>query len=1045
MKKSCTLFFPCMVVLITFLLSAACYAGNGKITGRITDKSNNESLPSANIIITHQIVSGGREIKMDQVLGAASDAEGYYFIMNVPPGVYVIKTSMVGYKPAVTKGVVVEPDRTITVDISLGSSSYEVNEIVVTARNEVVKKDVSGTQEVISTARVQALPVTRVDEFVGKLKGVQLVSGADGNGLSVRGGAIRETDIRMDGISLQDPRSDNSYLSLNSTTIDQIQVITGGFEAKYGGIRSGLMNVTTKEGHRERYTLNLKADIAPSGQKRFFGTDPYGKDSWIYKVYAGQWAMNGIQTHEDSMTVPREFWGFKGWKKQGERALDSLQNLEIWKLQHPSYDYGTKPDYYIEACLTGPVPGEFIPYWGDFAERSTFMLGFKYENTQFAFPLGPRDHYLDWNGQLKITSKLSDDMKLSVNGMIAKIETNNAGANTTYGGALVDQTTSFGFLSGSESSVNRQGALLGGSEGYFQMYNKSRFQFFDQKYVIGGAKFTHTLNKSSFYSISAQVGYTDQNLRPFALDSSNPNAFVSFYSAKAKKNYTYVNSPALGSLNGSTNPRADLLNTFNLAGGLQRADSSYTYVAELKGEFVTQLGRHNQFEAGFQARYEDLFVYSGSWLQAKISYTPDLWQYYKAHPLSIGFYIQDKLEFEGMILNAGLRLDYFNPMREGYKAGLPVDENYATLYNQIYQNLIGEWGGYERWLQLRGMLENPPGWPTTENEVQAYLSPRLGVSFPITEASKIYFNYGVFYQRPATSFLYNQIIDLYSVTVPTPELKMPRTTSYEFGFEQMFLQNYVFNVTAYYKDLQNEPLSRLFVNYDEDNSIRKYYPDAFKDIRGLELRLELRQSDFVTFYAMYDYMLASAGQSGLSTIYENQVKFRDVLRSANVYNSQPMPRANINLNFHTPSDFGPEWAGIKFLGSWIASFLFEWKDGGSILWNPEESDARNYIWVDAVNYWNIDFRGGKTFELPFGSIEFVITIKNLTNNKWLNTDNMTLSQRSEYKSSLKLPHQGGSDQWGQYKSDDDHIKTGWWDAPIFLNPRRIILGVRLNI
>lgn len=1045
MKKSCTLFFPCMILLFTVLFTAGTFAGNGKITGRITDKSNNESLPSANIVITHKIVSGDREIKMDQVLGAASDADGYYFIMNVPPGVYVLKTSMIGYKSAITKGVIVEPDRTIDLDISLSASSIEMNEVVVTAKNEVVKKDVSGTQEVISTERVAVMPVMRVDEFVGKLKGVQLVSGADGNGLSVRGGSIRETDIRMDGVSLQDPRSDNSYLSLNSTTIDQLQVITGGFEAKYGGIRSGLMNVTTKEGNRERYTFSVKADVAPSGQKRYFGTDPYGKDSPIYQVFAGKYAMTGIQTHADSMAVPREFWGFKGWKNMGERALDSLQKLDLWKVQHPIYDYGNKPDYYFEACLTGPLPGEDIPILGDFAGRTTFMLGGKYENTQFAFPLGPRDHYLDWNAQLKLTSKLAEDMKLSVTAMFAKVESNNSGSSTTYGGALVDQTTSFGFLSGSESSVNRQGALLGGSGGYFQMYNKSRFQFFDQKYFVGGAKFTQTLNKNSFYSISAQVGYTDQNLSPFSLDTSNPNAWVTYYSKQAKKNYRYLNTPANGSPNGSTNPGNDLLNYFQLYGGLQRADSSHTWVGELKGEYVAQVGRHNQFEAGFSARLEDLFVYAGSWLQGQVSFTPDLWQYYKAHPLTVGFYGQDKLEFEGMILNAGLRLDYFNPMKEGYQASLPVSSSYPTLYNDVYQNLTGDWGSWQRWLEFRGFLEDPNGWPRTSNDVQVYLSPRLGVSFPITEASKIYFNYGVFYQRPATSFLYNQVIDLYAVTVPTPDLKMPRTTSYEFGFEQMFLNSCVFNVTAYYKDQQNEPLSRKFVNYDGDNILLKYFPDAYKDIRGLELRFEVRQTDFMSLYAMYDYMLVSSGQSGLSVIYENKLDNRDELRSATTYNSQAIPRANINLNLFTPNDFGPEWGGINFLGSWIASFMFEWKAGASILWNPEESDARNYIWVDAVNTWNIDFRLGKTVALPIGSLELVVTVKNLTNNKWLNTDNMTTSQLSDYKSSLKLPFQGGSDKWGEYKSDDDHIKTGWWDAPIFLNPRRIVLGARLNL
>jgi hypothetical protein len=128
-------------------------------------------------------------------------------------------------------------------------------------------------------------------------------------------------------------------------------------------------------------------------------------------------------------------------------------------------------------------------------------------------------------------------------------------------------------------------------------------------------------------------------------------------------------------------------------------------------------------------------------------------------------------------------------------------------------------------------------------------------------------------------------------------------------------------------------------------------------------------------------------------------------------------------------------------GDIFANFFFEWRDGGRILLNPEETDLKLRTYIDRVNYWNIDFRGSKLVNLAFGNVEFVVTIKNLTNNKWLNTDNMLQTQFSDYKQSLR-PEKG--DKWGQYESDDGHIKTGWWEAPIFLNPRRIILGLRLN-
>ena len=1043
------------IVALTVVLSSSLLAGPGKITGRVTERQSGEMLPGANIVISHIVREDGAEVPVDHVMGASVDVEGFYYILNVPSGLYVVTASMLGYTPLTQKQIRVDQDRTIVVNFSLSSADIEVEQVVVVAEREIIKQDVSATQEVILTTRLEAMPVLRIDEFVGNLKGVELISGAEGNGLSVRGGAIRETDVRMDGISLQDPRTENSYIALNSTAIEEIQVMTGGFTAKYGGFRSGLLNVVTKEGNRDRYTVSLKTDIALEGQQRFFGTNPWSDDSWIYKVFAGQYAMNGIRTSEDSMAVPEEFWRFIGWKRvrsltPGFNFLDSTQKLDLWKNQHPQYDVANRRNVYVEGSITGPVPGSFIPLFGAFAERSTFLLGFKYEDSQLAFPLGPRDNYLDWNMQLKLSTSVSDKVRFSVNGMYADISSVSGGLQANYGGALVDASSSFGFLNTTPSSISQAARLIAGNAGLQQIFNKSRLQFYDQRYIVGGVKLTHMVSSSSYYTVDVQMGYTDQNLAPFVLDTSRADAWVT-YTTKFASNPTvrFLRTPALGSPNGSTKPGSDPLDFFRMYGGAQRADSSHSLVLQLKSDYTAQLGRHHQFEAGVSARYLDMFVYTGTWFQAQIAYTPDLWQYYTATPLDIGAYVQDKLEFEGMILNAGLRLDYFNPLKKGYVTGFPSDADYKNFYDKVYMNTPGDWGSYERWLEFRSLLENPPGWERKENRVQMYLSPRMGVSFPITESSKMYFNYGHFYQRPPTSFLYNQAIYIGSVALPSPDLDMARTVSYEFGYEQMLPLNLLFNVTAYYKDNRNEPLSRSMVNYYSDNVLLSYYPDAYSDVRGVEIRFERPVGRFISFNAMYDYSLVSGGQTGLSTVYEDRLraKTESETRSAVQYNSEPRPRANVSLNVHTPRDFGTEFLGFQLLNSIVANIFFEWRDGGRYLWNPEVTDVKDRIYVDAVNVWNIDLRASKAFDLSYADIEFVLTIKNLTNNKWLVVGNMTTPQLNDYKASLNPSFKGtgGSDQWGQWKSDDNHIKTGWWEAPIFLNPRYIVLGVRLHI
>lgn len=1010
------------LLLLAIVLCNQIYAGGGKLTGKVIDQKTGELLPFANVVITH-VMQQGKETPMPVPMGAKTDMDGYYVILNIPPGEYTLKTSIMGYASVITKEIRIDPDRTINVNFELEPSSIQMDEIVVTAKKEVLKADVSGTQEIVSADRLESLPIVRVDEFLGKLKGIQLSSSSDGYGLVIRGGSIRETDIRMDGISLQDPRSGNSYLGFNSTTINEIQVLTGGFEAKYGGIRSGLLDVKTKDGSRERFTVSIRTDYTPSGQYRFFGTNPYSSDSWIYKVYAGEYAFTGVPT---GVNVPVDLQDFKGWAKTTSptimKGLDSMQRFDLWKMQHPQYPVAERPDYVVEGTITGPF---VIP-------NTSFMTAFKYENSQYAFPIGPRDSYRDWNTQVKLTTTL-EKSKFSVNAMYAKIYSNTSAQSVSY-----DVSQRFAYMNNNTpSAINRQAAMISGG-GLWDLYNKSRLQEFEQTFMMGGVKFTHVPMPNAFFTLEFQMGYTGQDITPMLMDMSKDSSdnFISMYSKAANK-YLVFYSPTTGLPDGSTNLTSDGIGKFRMYGGHQWADSSYSYNYQLKGDLTWQVNRFNELQTGFSIGLQSINVYAGSWDQSALAFTPNSWQYFKANPLDIGIFAQDKLEFEGMILNAGLRVDYFNPMRKKYEVGFPEDKDYSKLYTDIYSGMGGPYNSYERWLLFRDLLGEPPGWPSADNSGQVKISPRLGVSFPISENSKMYFNYGHFYQRPSASILYNMKLNAGSTVIPTPDLEMAKTVQYEFGYEQVFLSNFLFNVTAYYKDVSNEPLAREFVDYNETNKVTKYFPDSYSDIKGVELRFERNAGRFVTFSAMYDYMITSSGSAGFSTIYENLVKYREnKLRSASQYAPKARPRANINLNLHTPDDYG------MILGSWFANFFFEWRDGGEILLNDDQTVVKLQEWSEVVNYWNIDFKCSKEFNIANSTVEFSLTIKNLTNNKWLNTDNMTLAESSAYKNAIK--ETGG--KWGEYKTEStSKVLERSWENVLFLNPRRIIVGARINL
>ncbi|MCI0516188.1 TonB-dependent receptor, partial [candidate division KSB1 bacterium] len=368
-----------LVILNLSILLVNGFAANGKIAGKVIDKATKEPLPGANVMV-ESVWQFGNVVKLETKSGAATDAEGYFVILNIPPGTFNLKATMMGYTEMVKQQVRVNIDRTTTIEFALETKVLEIGTVEVVAEKEIIKPDVAGTQEIILSDRIAEMPILRMDEFMNKIKGVTLVAGNDGQGLSVRGGSIRETDVRIDGISLRDPRSENSYLSLNSTAVEELQVLTGGFEAKYGEIRSGLVNVVTKEGHLDRYSISLKMDYTSKNQRKFFGANPWSDASWIYRVFADTsangYAYIGTLNNQD---VPEELRYFRGWANRLEgrqnyeaiglkanARLTNQQKRKLWLLQHPQYEYGNKPDMFLEGTLTGPVPGVWLPYVGSF-------------------------------------------------------------------------------------------------------------------------------------------------------------------------------------------------------------------------------------------------------------------------------------------------------------------------------------------------------------------------------------------------------------------------------------------------------------------------------------------------------------------------------------------------------------------------------------------------------------------------------------------------------------------------------------------------------
>ncbi|MGV8106788.1 MAG: carboxypeptidase-like regulatory domain-containing protein, partial [Nitrososphaerota archaeon] len=117
------------ISILILLMGSLVYAGTtGKIAGKIADKITGEALIGANILI------------VGTTLGAASDIDGNYFILNIPPGEYEVRASVIGYSPFTIQKVRVSVDQTTRIDFELNPESIELGEILVTAEKSLVRK-----------------------------------------------------------------------------------------------------------------------------------------------------------------------------------------------------------------------------------------------------------------------------------------------------------------------------------------------------------------------------------------------------------------------------------------------------------------------------------------------------------------------------------------------------------------------------------------------------------------------------------------------------------------------------------------------------------------------------------------------------------------------------------------------------------------------------------------------------------------------------------------------------------------------------------------
>lgn len=752
------------VLFLCFVLVGDLFASSGKITGKVLDKDTGEPLPFVNVMID------------GTTMGAATDMNGIYTILNVPPGVYSITASLVGYVKSTVKDVRVNVDFTTRLDFQLSSGSIDLPPVIVQGeRNPLIRQDLTNPTVAITSETISELPVDQISDIIKLQAGVTV--GNDG-ALHFRGGYSNEVAYTINGVSINDPYGNSRSVGIATNAVQEVSVSTGTFSAEYGNALSGVVNYVTKEGG-EKYSFSLRGysgDYVTNRTKLFKHLekiDPFNR-SRLEGTFGG---IVPFTNRNMKFFISGVYENFKGLY-YGERlynTTDSYLALNEFPTGDPRKGNSTAPWY-------------FNPYGKDSTGLPT--------------------------GNKEVVS-LDDSWSINLQG--------NLSYNFT---SLLKLKYEFVYDKGD----SKGGGNFGSYESRYMPDGMGRT--YDNSYH-NALEFTHTVNQNLFYTLKASYTYN------------------------TGKYYLYENP--LDERYLPTAYQRRLGNTTFLTGGTDNLRfERYTKTMGIKGDLVAQMFETHEVKAGFEGRFFELNVESytveigkydpsasdgfgtigtadllnpNTIFIRRIPTSPSLYRKYNRKPSTFAVYLRDKIELEkSLILNAGVRYEYFNPN--------------AYYNDNLSQELQTEKAGF--------MNKN-----LKKAEIKHMISPRISISYPITEKGLIRFSYGHFYQNGSLSSLYSNpyfyVTNVGSTpSFGNPNVKPQKSVQYELGLNQALTDDFKIEVTAFYKDVQDYIYTQtVYTTQGRQYSVLTNL--AYSNVRGVTISLFKRRSPQSLFQASLDY------------------------------------------------------------------------------------------------------------------------------------------------------------------------------------------------
>ncbi|RPI07129.1 MAG: TonB-dependent receptor [Ignavibacteriae bacterium] len=908
MNEQWKLFLIALLVCMA-MMSTVVAGTTGKISGTITDAAKGEALISTNIVLS------------GTSLGATTDLDGNYTIVNIPPGIYSATISMVGYRSLRIDNIKVNVDLTTKLDAQLQEESVQLETMVITAERPLVTKDNTGSLSSVSADQLKNLPVQTISDVLRLDAGIVEAR----RSLHIRGGRTGEVSYWVDGIATTDVYDGSNGVRVENAAIQELQVISGTFNAEYGQAMSGIVNTITKEGE-EKYTGQIK-------------------------VYGGDYISNDA--------------GFSMYKSVTTEA-DPAGNTKIVNSQREYPLKKINPIYNAELNLSGPVPllsaVKFFVMGRHFYDEGYYygVNWYKPNGAPGDSSIVPMNPNKSTSIQGKLNYHLSNSLKI--------------GYGVFWNKSQQDRNYFNGNITSHDYKYDPYGLPENHSEGLTQTFTLNHLLSQKTFYEFRATRYTSKTEQYKYADPTQKVNYLVKKEDGTTFNPYTPQGQDTLNSIIGRGDaYTYVSDP--NGPDGYTDPNSlGQPTTWSFVNHGMDPTHFYRSTSYWAGKFdlTSQLDNIHELKIGAEARLHELVLHSYQ-VVAKLDaqgnsivpFEPAIPEEgnlnrndYVRNPKEISAYIQDKMEFKNIILNLGLRFDYFDA-----NSVVPVDPNDPNIYDPFKNEHI-----YAHWIPMpasyRGtndqyidsLLTNSIIRKYTPDERRAImqkkasakmaLSPRLGFSFPITDRGIMHFSYGHFSQIPQFQYLYadpdfkvTSSSSISSVVMGNADLEPQKTVMYEIGLQQQFTDVISADVTLFYRDVRGwvgtTPLIDLKRSETQQtgSGYSSYKNKDYENVKGITLKLEKRFSDHFSFRADYTFQSAEGTYSNPDDEYNN------------IQNNQAPVLALLPLNFDQKHTVNVQF--IYGISDWIVSMIGRYWTG--LPYTPTPATGSGTVGSSAVS------------------------------------------------------------------------------------------------